>query len=35
MFRYLHDIGIQVAIYLPRERVTDSKHLSEALLLGT
>jgi O-acetyl-ADP-ribose deacetylase (regulator of RNase III) len=34
MFRYLHDIGIDVAIYLPRERITDRAHLSEAYLLG-
>lgn len=35
MFRYLHDIGIDVAIYLPRERGTDARLLSEAYLLGT
>jgi O-acetyl-ADP-ribose deacetylase (regulator of RNase III) len=34
MFRYLHNIGIDVAIYLPRERDTKEEHLSEAYLLG-
>lgn len=35
MFRYLHGIGIDVAIYLPRERITDTQYLSEGYLLGT
>jgi O-acetyl-ADP-ribose deacetylase (regulator of RNase III) len=35
MCRYLHGIGIPVGIYLPRERMTDPKHLSAAYLLGT
>ena len=35
MCRYLHGIGIEVAIYLPRERTIDRKYLSEAHLLGT
>ena len=36
MFRYLHGIGIHVAIYLPRERVTDSETISPRLtFLGT
>lgn len=34
MCKYLHDIGIDVAIYLPRERDIDRKLLSEAYLLG-
>ncbi len=33
MCRYLHGIGIDVAIYLPRERGIDPKFLSEAYLL--
>ena len=34
MCRYLHDIGIQVAIYLPRERDIDKKFLTASYLLG-
>ena len=34
MCRYLHDLGIQVAIYLPRERGIDRKFLSASYLLG-
>lgn len=34
MCRYLHGIGIDVAIYLPRERAIDRKLLSEGHLLG-
>lgn len=33
MCKYLHDIGIRVAIYLPRERAIDRKLLSEEYLL--
>lgn len=33
MCKYLHGIGIDVAIYLPREREIDRKFLSEAYLL--
>lgn len=33
MCRYLHDAGIQVAIYLPREHQIDSNYLSEEFLL--
>lgn len=33
MCRYLHGIGIDVAIYLPRERGIDPKYLSEDYLL--
>jgi hypothetical protein len=33
MCRYLHDIGIDVAIYLPRERAIDRKLLSDEYLL--
>ena len=33
MCKYLHDIGIQVAIYLPRERVIDMKFLREDYLI--
>lgn len=35
MCRYLHDIGIPVAIYLPRERGIDPRYLSENYLLAT
>jgi O-acetyl-ADP-ribose deacetylase (regulator of RNase III) len=34
MCRYLHDLGIDVAIYLPREREIDEHYLSEKYLLG-
>ncbi len=34
MCKYLHDIGIQVAIYLPRESGIDRKFLTESYLLG-
>jgi O-acetyl-ADP-ribose deacetylase (regulator of RNase III) len=34
MCRYLHAIGIEVAIYLPRERAMDRSLLSEGYLLG-
>ncbi len=34
MCRYLHGIGIDVAIYLPRERAIDRKLLTETHLLG-
>jgi O-acetyl-ADP-ribose deacetylase (regulator of RNase III) len=34
MCKYLHGIGIDVAIYLPRERKIDRRFLSEAYLLG-
>ncbi len=34
MCKYLHGIGIDVAIYLPRERAIDRKLLSESHLLG-
>lgn len=34
MCNYLHGIGIDVAIYLPRERDIDRKLLSESYLLG-
>lgn len=34
MCKYLHGIGIDVAIYLPRERAIDRQHLSEKYLLG-
>jgi O-acetyl-ADP-ribose deacetylase (regulator of RNase III) len=34
MCRYLHDIGIQVAIYLPRERAIDQQYLTAPYLLG-
>ena len=33
MCKYLHGIGIDVAIYLPRERAIERKLLSEAYLL--
>jgi len=33
MCKYLHGIGIDVAIYLPRERAIDPKFLSEGYLL--
>ena len=33
MCRHLHDIGIDVAIYLPRERSIDRRLLSEQYLL--
>lgn len=33
MCRYLHDIGIHVAIYLPREQETSSEYLEEKYLL--
>ena len=33
MCRYLHGIGIDVAIYLPRERAIDKQFLSEKYLL--
>lgn len=33
MCRYLHEIGIQVAIYLPRERQIDPQYLTESYLL--
>ena len=35
MCRFLHGIGIEVQIYLPRERTIDRKYLSEDHLLGT
>lgn len=35
MCRYLHGIGIDVAIYLPREKAIDRKLLTEAYLLKT
>lgn len=35
MCGYLHDIGIDVAIYLPRERASDPQLLSESYLLGS
>ena len=34
MCKYLHGIGIDVAIYLPRERAIDKKYLSEQHLLA-
>lgn len=34
MCRYLHNIGIQVAIYLPRERAIDPQFLTASYLLG-
>lgn len=34
MCRYLHGIGIPVAIYLPREREIDQQYLTESYLLG-
>lgn len=34
MCKYLNDIGIDVAIYLPRERVIDRKFFSESHLIG-
>jgi hypothetical protein len=34
MCRYLHGIGIQVAIYLPRERQIDPQYLTESFLLN-
>ena len=34
MCRYLHGIGIQVAIYLPRERKIDPQYLTESYLLA-
>ena len=34
MCKYLHGIGLQVAIYLPRERKIDSQHLKESYLLA-
>ena len=34
MCRYLHGIGIKVAIYLPRERDIDRRYLTESFLLG-
>lgn len=34
MCRYLHNIGIPVAIYLPREHQIDSKYLTNDYLLG-
>jgi O-acetyl-ADP-ribose deacetylase (regulator of RNase III) len=34
MCRYLHNIGIPVAIYLPRERAIDPKFLTHSYLLG-
>ncbi|MEH2467533.1 DarT ssDNA thymidine ADP-ribosyltransferase family protein [Nostoc sp.] len=34
MCRYLHNIGIQVAIYLPREHQIDSKYLTNDYLLN-
>jgi hypothetical protein len=33
MCKYLHDIGIDVAIYLPRERGIERRLLSEDFLL--
>ena len=33
MCRYLHGIGIPVAIYLPRERKINPQHLQEPYLL--
>ena len=33
MCRFLHDIGIQVAIYLPHEQEIDEQHLKESYLL--
>jgi hypothetical protein len=33
MCRYLHEIGIQVAIYLLRERQIDPQYLTESYLL--
>ncbi|MDY7011042.1 MAG: DUF4433 domain-containing protein, partial [Planctomycetota bacterium] len=33
MCKYLHGIGIDVAIYLPRERAIDPKLLSQSYLL--
>jgi O-acetyl-ADP-ribose deacetylase (regulator of RNase III) len=35
MCKYLHDIGIDVAIYLPRERAIDKRYLSDEYLLGS
>jgi hypothetical protein len=35
MCRYLHNIGIPVAIYLPRERGIDKQYLSKNYLLGS
>ncbi len=35
MCRYLHGLGIQVAIYLPRERGIDPRYLKESYLLGS
>jgi hypothetical protein len=34
MCKYLHGIGIDVAVYLPREQNIDRKYLSEDCLLG-
>lgn len=34
MCRYLHGLGIQVAIYLPRERKIDPRYLTESHLLA-
>jgi O-acetyl-ADP-ribose deacetylase (regulator of RNase III) len=34
MCKYLHGIGIDVAIYLPRERAIDKQYLTERYLLG-
>jgi O-acetyl-ADP-ribose deacetylase (regulator of RNase III) len=34
MCRYLHDIGIRVAIYLPRERAIAREFLTASYLLG-
>jgi len=34
MCRHLHDIGIKVAIYLPRERTIDQEFLTESYLLA-
>lgn len=34
MCHYLHDLGIQVAIYLPRERQIDPQYLKPSFLLG-
>lgn len=34
MWKYLHGIGIDVAIYLPRERAIDKQYLTEKHLLG-
>jgi len=35
MCRYLHDLRIPVAIYLPRERPIDSQYLEKSYLLGS